>query len=88
MGFAVKQSDRKLAFRPIAQYYQDTLDKAVADITSGAFDYNTVLNRTVSEMTNSGLRTVDYASGWKPPCQCCRKTRCNDRCQIGYFKNQ
>ena len=64
MGFAVKQPDGKLAFKPVADYYQDTLDKAVVDITSGAFDYNTVLNRTVSEMTNSGLRTVDYASGW------------------------
>lgn len=63
MGFAVKQPDGKLAFKPIAKYYQDTLDKAVVDITSGTFDYNTVLNRTVSEMTNSGLRTVDYASG-------------------------
>ena len=64
MGFAVKQPDGKLAFKPVAKYYQDTLDKAVVDITSGAFDYNTVLNRTVSEMTNSGLRTVDYASGY------------------------
>lgn len=64
MGFAVKQPDGKLTFKPIARYYQDTLDKAVTDITSGGFDYNTVLNRTVSEMTNSGLRTVDYASGW------------------------
>ena len=33
------------------------------DVTSGAFDYNTVLKRVVREMTNSGLRTVDYASG-------------------------
>lgn len=64
MGFAVKQPDGKLTFKPIAQYYQDTLDKTVVDITSGGFDYNTVLNRTVSEMTNSGLRTVDYASGY------------------------
>lgn len=64
MGFAVRQSDGNLKFKPVAQYYQNTLDKAVVDITSGAFDYTTVLNRTVSEMTNSGLRTVDYAGGW------------------------
>lgn len=63
MGFAVKQPDGKLAFKPIAKYYQDMLDRAVVDITSGMFDYSTVLNRTVSEMTNSGLRTVDYVSG-------------------------
>lgn len=64
MGFAVKQPNGKLKFKPIAQYYQKTLDNAVIDIASGAFDYNTVLRRTVSEMTNSGLRTVDYASGY------------------------
>lgn len=62
LGFAVKQNG-KTVFRPIADYYQKTLDGAVLDITSGAFDYNTVLKRAVSEMTNSGLRSVDYASG-------------------------
>ncbi len=34
------------------------------DIASGAFDYNTVLMRTVKQLTNSGLRSVDYATGW------------------------
>ena len=64
LGFAVKQPDGTLKFHPIADYYQKTLDGAMLDITSGAFDYNTVLKRVVSEMTNSGLRSVDYASGW------------------------
>ncbi len=63
LGFAVKQPDGKLKFQPIAEFYQNTLDKGMLDITSGAFDYNTVLKRAVAEMTNSGLRTVDYASG-------------------------
>lgn len=64
LGFAVRGADGKLSFSPIADYYQKTLDNAMLDIASGAFDYNTVLKRTVKEMTNSGLRTVDYASGW------------------------
>ena len=64
LGFAVKQPDGTLKFQPIADYYQKTLDGAMMDISSGAFDYNTVLKRIVSEMTNSGLRSVDYASGW------------------------
>lgn len=64
LGFAVRGADGKLSFSPIADYYQQTLDGAMLDIASGAFDYNTVLKRTVKEMTNSGLRTVDYASGW------------------------
>lgn len=62
LGFAVNQNG-KTVFRPIADYYQKTLDSAVLDITTGAFDYNTVLKRIVNEMVNSGLRSVDYASG-------------------------
>lgn len=64
LGFAVRQPGGKLKFTKIADYYQQTLDGAMLDIASGAFDYNTVLKRIVSEMTNSGLRSVDYVSGW------------------------
>ena len=63
MGFAKRQPDGSLGFTPVSDYYQETLDKAVTKIASGASDYNTVLEKTVTEMTNSGLRTVDYASG-------------------------
>lgn len=64
LGFAVKNADGTLTFKPIAEYYQDTLDNAINGIASGVFDYNTALKKAVKEMTNSGLRTVDYASGW------------------------
>lgn len=63
MGFAKRQPDGSLGFTPVSDYYQETLDKAVTEIASGASDYNTVLEKTITEMTNSGLRTVDYASG-------------------------
>lgn len=79
LGFAVKQPDGTLKFQPIAEYYQKTLDGAMMDISSGAFDYNTVLKRIVSEMTNSGLRLVDYASGWSNRVPVAAKTSSNDR---------
>lgn len=65
LGFAVRNDAGKLIFSPLADYYQQTLDAAMLDISSGAFDYNTVLKRVVRELTNSGLRTIDYATGWK-----------------------
>ena len=43
--------------------YQGFLDAACMDIVSGAFDYNSVLRRVVTQLTNSGLRQIDYASG-------------------------
>lgn len=73
MGFMLKQG----AYTPLSAIYDDYLDQAIVDITSGALDYNTVIRRVVGEMTRSGLRTdhafstnptdytgIDYPSGW------------------------
>lgn len=62
MGFSVAQNGKKV-FLPIAQYYQKALDNAMLGMATGAFGYNTVLKKVVQEMTRSGLRTVNYASG-------------------------
>jgi hypothetical protein len=54
----------QMTFLPLTEYYQRTLDAAVMDIASGAFDYNTVLKKTVRELANSGIRVIDYNSGY------------------------
>lgn len=64
LGFAVRNGAGKLEFTPLADYFQRTVDGAILGIEGGFFDYNTVIKRVISEMTNSGLRTVDYATGW------------------------
>lgn len=64
LGFAVRNADNTLSFAPLADFYQRTLDNGLMQIASGAVDYNTVLKKAVKAMTDSGLRTVDYASGW------------------------
>lgn len=64
LGFAVRNPDNTVSFTPLAKFYQDTLDNGLMQIASGAFDYNTMLKKVVKTMTDSGLRTVDYASGW------------------------
>lgn len=60
----VQQIGGQFTFLPLTQFYQQTLDTAVFDIASGAFDYNSVLKRTVNTLSRSGIRSVDYASGW------------------------
>lgn len=65
LGFALREpNSTKLTYTPLTDYYQNTLDKAITQIATGAFDYNTVLKNTVKEMTNSGLRYIDYDSGY------------------------
>ncbi len=63
LGFAVEMQG-KMIFTPLSEYLQKTLDTAVLEVANGTFDYNSTLKKVVSEMTKSGLRTVDYASGW------------------------
>lgn len=62
LGFQVMK-DGKRTFTTLSQYYQETLDNAVLGMTTGAFSYDVVLKKVVMEMTKSGVRTVDYASG-------------------------
>nr|DAJ71105.1 MAG TPA: minor capsid protein [Caudoviricetes sp.] len=68
LGFKVDMGGGRLVFSPLADYYNEYLDNAIVEITSGAFDYNSVIRRVVPQMTNSGLRTVDYASGYTSRC--------------------
>ena len=63
LGFYLDYGDGKLVLTPLAETYQRYLDAACLDIVSGAFDYNSVLRRVVKQLTNSGLRQIDYASG-------------------------
>lgn len=64
LGFAVKRPDGTRVFQPIAEYYQKTLDNAAMGMLSGVYDYNTMIKKAVRELTESGLRTVDYETGW------------------------
>lgn len=63
MGFAKKGTTGLINPITLTDFYQQTLDRAMYDIHSGAFDYNIVLSRTINDMTNSGLRWIDYESG-------------------------
>ena len=53
----------KRVFTPFAEYYQKYVDTAIQDVVTGGTDYNSAIRKVVTQMTNSGLRVVDYASG-------------------------
>lgn len=64
LGFYLDYGDSNLVYTPLSQVYTEYLDRAMYGIASGAFDYNTMLRKVVRQLTNSGLRTIDYASGY------------------------
>ncbi len=63
MGFSLPSPNGKVTFKPIAKAYQDALDLAQMQVSTGVFDYNTAVRNAVKSLTASGLRFVDYASG-------------------------
>lgn len=63
LGFYIDYGGGRKVLTPLAEVYQKYLDTACMDIVTGAFDYNSVLRRVVTQLTNSGLRQIDYASG-------------------------
>lgn len=63
LGFYLDYGGGKPVLTPLAEVYQKYLDSACLDIVSGAFDYNSVLRRVVTQLTNSGLRQINYVSG-------------------------
>ena len=63
LGFAIDLNGKSV-FTPMGEYLQRVLDTAVMEVTTGTFDYNTTLKRVVNEMTKSGVRSIDYETGW------------------------
>lgn len=61
-GFSVLMAGKRV-FTPFAEYYQKYVDTAIQDVVTGGTDYNSAIRKVVTQMTNSGLRVVDYASG-------------------------
>ena len=63
LGFIVDMGNGRKVFTPLSEIYNGYLDNAITMMASGAYDYNTLIRKVVGQMTASGLRTVDYASG-------------------------
>lgn len=63
LGFVVLEDGETKAVK-LTKYFQDILDRVVIDITAGAFDYNTTLRKAINEMTKSGIRWINYESGY------------------------
>lgn len=63
LGFAVMENG-KVKYKPIAKFYQDTLNLAQMKVSTGVQDYNSAIKEAIKKMTDSGLRYVDYDNGW------------------------
>lgn len=58
IGFVVNGKGKKED-----EYFKEVLNTAQVEISTGVFDYSKAIKKAVDEMTNSGVRYIDYESG-------------------------
>lgn len=63
-GFSKKGPFGRVVYSSIGQTYRDTLDKSVLAIAQGKSTFQSEMYRTIKELGQSGVRTVDYANGY------------------------
>lgn len=63
LGFA-KITNGKVVYTPLSKAYQEAIDKAILTVTTGVKDYQSAMYSTIKDLSDSGIRTIDYASGY------------------------
>lgn len=62
MGFA-SMVGGKVHFQTIASFYQNAMNMAAMQVSTGVLDLDSAVRYAVKKMADSGIRYVDYASG-------------------------
>lgn len=59
-----KIENGKVIYTDLARTYQNMIDEAVLNVSQGKTDFNSNMYKTIKELGQSGIKTVDYASGY------------------------
>ena len=64
IGFRVKNLQGETVYKGLAETYKEVIDKAIYEASMGLTDYNSAMRSTLKELADSGIRVVDYESGY------------------------
>lgn len=63
LAFATHDSSGKIVYTELSKMYHQVLDEAVLNVGQGKETFNNAMYRTIKELAESGIRSVDYESG-------------------------
>lgn len=58
-----KKVNGKIIYTSLFETYRNAIDEAVLNVAQGKETFDSAMYRTLKELGNSGIKTVDYASG-------------------------
>ena len=68
IGFVLKDENGNKIFKNLKQTYNDLIDEAVFNVTTGVSDYQSAMRGVIKQLANSGVKIheekVDYPSGY------------------------
>ena len=64
LGFCVKGVNGKVLNKSLTKTYINTMDFVQMQVSSGVCDYQTAVRNAVKKLAQSGVRTIDYSTGW------------------------
>lgn len=65
IGFTFKIDDNKTIFKPMKKAYQDLIDEAVYNVTSGVTDYQSAMRNTIKQLADSGIKVHESSNTYK-----------------------
>lgn len=68
IGFSLRLQDGTYVYRPIREVFNDLLDEAVFNVSTGVIDYQSAMRRTINQLADSGVKIHEekatYPSGY------------------------
>ena len=64
LGFTIKDTNGKMIFQNISDLYKKLVDEGIVSISQGKENFDSVMSRIMKEIGHSGLKTINYESGY------------------------
>jgi hypothetical protein len=64
LGYRVLDLDGNVRYRGFKEHYHELVDQAITEVATGQADYSSAIRRAMRQTADSGIRFVDYASGY------------------------
>lgn len=65
IGFTLRLPNGELAYKPLKDTFNDLLDEAVYNVTSGVTDYQSAMRNTIKQLADSGIKVHEASNTYK-----------------------
>lgn len=65
IGFTLKDNQGNITYKPIANVYNDLIDEAVYNVSTGVKDYQSAMRSTIRQLADSGVKVHEEKLGYK-----------------------